>query len=440
MTATSEPNRRTVLAATAAAGAFVLTASARTAALAAAQPGEGDENAIRPFRIEVPDEALADLQRRLAATRWPDREIVDDQSQGVQLATMQKLVEYWQHGYSWRKAEARLNGLPQFITKIDGIDIHFIHVRSKHEQALPLIMTHGWPGSIIELLNAVDPLTDPTAHGGRAEDAFHLVLPSMPGYGFSERPRDLGWNPDRIARAWGELMNRLGYTRYVAQGGDWGAPVSSGMARQKLAGLLGIHINLPATLPPDIGKALASGDPAPAGLSPEEKAAFDQVSTFFAKGRGYAVIMATRPQTMGFELTDSPVALAAFMIDHDAHSYGQIAQAFDGEPVGGLTRDAILDDITLYWLTNTGASSARLYWESKGSVLSAAGQKTQDISLPVAVTVFPGEIYRAPKSWTQRAYRNLIYFNEVDKGGHFAAWEQPELFSTELRAAFRSLR
>jgi len=433
----SEPTRRAVLAATAAAGAYLVTGSGSARA---AQPGEGDENAIRAFRVEIPDEALADLQRRLAATRWPDREIVDDQSQGVQLATMQKLVEYWRHGYDWRKTEARLNALPQFITKIDGIDIHFIHVRSKHESALPLIMTHGWPGSVIELLNVVDPLTDPTAHGGRAEDAFHLVLPSMPGYGFSERPRELGWNPDRIARAWGELMKRLGYTRYVAQGGDWGAPVSSGMARQKLAGLLGIHINLPATLPPDIRKALASGDPAAAGLSSEEKAAFDQVSTFFAKGRGYAVIMATRPQTMGFELTASPVALAAFMIDHDANSYGQIAQAFDGHPVGGLTRDAVLDDITLYWLTNTGASSARLYWESKGSVLSAAGQKTQDISLPVAVRVFPGEIYRAPKSWTQRAYRNLIYFNEVDKGGHFAAWEQPELFSAELRAAFRTLR
>jgi pimeloyl-ACP methyl ester carboxylesterase len=441
MDRTLDPNRRAFLAGAAAAGALGLAAMARAAGAGPAPAAEGaPDNAIRPFRIEVPDEALADLQRRLAATRWPDKELVDDQSQGVQLATMQKVVAYWRHGYDWRKAEARLNGLPQFITKIDGIDIHFIHVRSKHDNALPLIMTHGWPGSIIELLNAVDPLTDPTAHGGRAEDAFHLVLPSMPGYGFSERPRELGWNPDRIARAWGELMKRLGYERYVAQGGDWGAPVSSGMARQKLAGLLGIHINLPATLPPDIGKALASGDPAPAGLSPEEKAAFDQVSNFFAKGRGYAVIMATRPQTMGFQLTDSPAALAAFMIDHDAHSYGQIAQAFDGRPVGGLTRDAILDDITLYWLTNTGASSARLYWESKGSVLSAAGQKTQDISLPVAVTVFPGEIYRAPKSWTQRAYRNLIYFNEVDKGGHFAAWEQPELFSAELRAAFRPLR
>ncbi|MBV8826639.1 MAG: epoxide hydrolase [Hyphomicrobiales bacterium] len=436
-----EPNRRAFLAGAAAAGALGLTSTARGAGPDPAQATEGaQDNAIRPFRIEIPEAALADLQRRLAVTRWPDKETVEDQSQGVQLATMQKLVDYWQHGYDWRKVESRLNGLPQFMTRIDGLDIHFIHVRSKHANALPLIMTHGWPGSIIELLNVVDPLTDPTAHGGRAEDAFHLVLPSMPGYGFSQRPRDLGWNPDRIARAWAELMKRLGYTRYVAQGGDWGAPVSSAMARQNAAGLLGIHLNLPATLPPEIGKAIASGDPAPAGLSPEEKAAFDAIATFFAKGRGYAVILATRPQTVGYELTDSPVALAAFMLDHDAHSLGQIAQAFDGHPVGGLTRDAVLDDITLYWLTNTAASSGRLYWESQGSVLSAAGQKTQEISLPVAVTVFPGEIYRAPKSWTQRAYRNLIYFNEVDKGGHFAAWEQPELFSAELRTAFRTLR
>ena len=436
-----EPSRRTFLAVTASAGALGLVSTALAAAPDPAQVTEAaQDNVIRLFRVEVPDAALADLQRRLAATRWPDKETVADQSQGVPLATMQKLVAYWQHGYDWRKAEARLNALPQFMTKIDGLDIHFIHVRSKHENALPLIMTHGWPGSVIELLNVVDPLTDPTAHGGRAEDAFHLILPSMPGYGFSERPRELGWNPDRIARAWGELMQRLGYTRYVAQGGDWGSPVSSGMARQNLAGLIGIHINLPATLPPEIGKAIAGGDPAPAGLSPEEKAAFDAVSSFFANGRGYAVMMATRPQTIGYDLTDSPVALAAFMLDHDGHSLDQIAQAFDGHPVGGLTRDAILDDITLYWLTNSAASSARLYWESKGSVLSAAGQKTQDISLPVAITVFPGEIYRAPKSWAQRAYRNLIYFNEVDKGGHFAAWEQPELFSAELRAAFRPLR
>jgi pimeloyl-ACP methyl ester carboxylesterase len=435
----SEPSRRTVLAATAA-GAFGLAASVIPVAAAPARPDAAErDDAIRPFRIEVPEAALVDLRRRLAATRWPDREIVADQSQGAQLATLQQLVRYWETQYDWRKVEARLNALPQFVTKIDGLDIQFANVRSRHGDALPLIMTHGWPGSVIELLNAVDPLTDPTAHGGRAEDAFHVVLPSMPGYGFSEKPREPGWNPDRIARAWAELMKRLGYTRYVAQGGDWGSPVSGAMARQKAAGLLAIHINLPATLPPDIAKALASGD-MPAGLSAEEKAAFDQVSTFFAKGSGYAAIMRTRPQTVGYGLTDSPAGLAAWMIDHDARSYAQIAQVFDGHPAGGLTRDAILDDITLYWLTNSAVSSARLYWENTTSVLNAAAQMTADISLPVAVTVFPGEVYRAPKSWTERAYRNLTYYNEVDKGGHFAAWEQPELFAAELRAAFKTLR
>jgi pimeloyl-ACP methyl ester carboxylesterase len=437
----SEPSRRTVLAATAAAGAYVLTASARTAALGAGPPSEGAADAaIRPFRIQIPEEALVDLRRRLAATRWPDRETVADQSQGVQLATMQQLVRYWQTNYDWRKVEARLNALPQFITRIDGLDIHFIHVRSKHENALPLIMTHGWPGSIIELLNVVEPLTDPTAHGGRAQDAFHLVLPSMPAYGFSERPRETGWDPARIARAWAELMTRLGYARYVAQGGDWGSPISSEMARRNSVGLLGIHVNLPATLPAEISQAIRSGDPAPAGLSAEEKAAFNSVSTFFAKSTGYAVIMGTRPQTL-YGLVDSPISLAAFMIDHDPVSYMQISRVFDGHPEGGLTRDAILDNISLYWLTNTGISAARLYWENMGkSATSAAAWKTAEISIPVAVTVFPGEVYRAPKSWAERAYRNLIYFNEVDRGGHFAAWEQPELFSAELRAAFKSLR
>ena len=435
-----EPNRRAVLVAAAAAGAFGLAASVIPVAAATARPevGEGDD-AIRPFRIEVPEDALVDLRRRLAATRWPDREIVADQSQGVQLGTLQQLVRYWETQHDWGKVEARLNGLPQFVTRIDGLDIQFAHVRSPHADALPLIMTHGWPGSVIELLNAVDPLTNPTAHGGRAEDAFHLVLPSMPGYGFSEKPREPGWNPDRIARAWAELMKRLGYTRYVAQGGDWGSPVSGAMARQNAAGLRGIHINLPATLPPDVAKALASGD-MPAGLSPEEKAAFDQVSGFFAKGSGYAAIMRTRPQTVGYGLTDSPAGLAGWMIDHDARSFAQIARVFAGGTEGGLTRDSILDNITLYWLTNSAVSSARLYWENTTSVLNAAAQKTADISIPVAVTVFPGEVYRAPKSWTERAYRNLVYFNEVDKGGHFAAWEQPELFAAELRAAFRTLR
>src|SRR5262249_52139953 len=429
-------DRRSVLAATAAAGVYFVTA---VGPAGAAPPGEEQEDAaIRPFRVEIPEEALVDLRRRLAATRWPDQET--DPSQGVQLAVIRQLVQYWQTNYDWRKVEARLNALPQFITKIDGVDIHFIHVRSKHENALPVIVTHGWPGSIIEQLNIVDPLTNPTAHGARAADAFDVVIPSMPGYGFSGKPAGIGWNADRIARAWAELMTRLGYTRYVAQGGDWGSPVSSAMARQKAAGLVGIHLNLPATLPPDVGKALASGDPAPAGLSAAEKAAFDSINEFFMKGRGYAVMMGTRPQTIGYGLTDSPVGLAAFILDHDARSYEQIAQAIDGHPAGALTRDAFLDNITLYWLTNSAVSSARLYWENPASVLSAAAQKTADIALPVAVTVFPGELYRAPKSWTQRAYRNLIYFNEVDKGGHFAAWEQPELFSTEVRAAFRSLR
>jgi len=433
-----EPSRRAVLAASAAFAVFRLAAVPSAAAPARPDAAEGDD-AIRPFRIEVPEAALVDLRRRLAATRWPDREIVADQSQGVQLETLQALVHYWETQHDWRRVEARLNGLPQFVTRIDGLDIQFAHIRSRHADALPLIMTHGWPGSVIELLGAVDPLTDPTAHGGRAEDAFHLVLPSMPGYGFSDKPREPGWNPDRIARAWAELMQRLGYTRYVAQGGDWGSPVSAAMARQKAAGLVGIHINLPATLPPDVAKALASGD-MPAGLSAEEKAAFDQVSAFFAKGSGYAAIMRTRPQTVGYGLTDSPAGLAGWMIDHDARSFGQIARVFAGGSEGGLTRDSILDNISLYWLTNSAASSARLYWENTTSVLNAAAQKTADISLPVAVTVFPGEVYRAPRSWTQRAYRNLIYFNEVDRGGHFAAWEQPALFSAELRAAFQTLR
>jgi pimeloyl-ACP methyl ester carboxylesterase len=388
-----------------------------------------DENAIRPFRINVPEEALVDLRRRLAATRWPDEETVADQSQGVQLAKLQELVRHWGTDYDWRGIEAKLNALPQFVTTIDGLDIHFIHVRSRHPNALPLIITHGWPGSIMELLKVIDPLTDPTTHGGRAADAFDLVIPSIPGFGFSGKPMGTGWDPDHIARAWAELMKRLGYTRYVAQGGDWGAPITSAMARERPAGLLGIHVNLPATVPADILKAINNGEPAPAGLSDVEKAAFDSVSDFSKKRRGYAVMMGTRPQTVGYGLTDSPVGLAAWMYDYN-----------NGEPQRLLTKDEMLDDITLYWLTNTAISSARLYWENKNAILSAAAQKTAEISLPVGVTVFPDEIYRAPKSWTQRAYRNLIHFNEVDKGGHFAAWEQPELFSTELRAAFRSLR
>jgi pimeloyl-ACP methyl ester carboxylesterase len=386
--------------------------------------------AVRPFSINVPEEALVDLRRRIAATRWPDRETVTDRSQGAQLAKIQELVRYWGTDYDWRKVEAKLNALPQFVTEIDGLDIHFIHVRSRHPNALPLIITHGWPGSILELLKVIDPLTDPTAHGGRAEDAFDLVLPSMPGYGFSSRPQSTGWNPDRMARAWDELMRRLGYERYVSQGGDWGSVVSDVMARQAPAGLLGIHVNMPATVPPEIAKALTNGDPAPAGLSAKEKAAYGQLDALYKKGSGYALMMVTRPQTLGYGLEDSPAGLAAFF-------YDKFADWTDsgGEPERALTKDEMLDDITLYWLTNTATSSARLYWENNANNFNAV-----DISIPAAVTVFPGEIYRAPRSWAERAYHKLIYFNEVDKGGHFAAWEQPELFTTEIQAAFRSLR
>jgi len=393
------------------------------------QSTAAEDDSIRPFHINVVEEQLVDLRRRIAATRWPDRETVNDRSQGVQLAKFQELVRYWGTDYDWRKAEAQLNALPQFITTIDGVDIHFIQVRSRNPNALPLIMTHGWPGSIFELLKTIGPLTDPPAYGGRGEDAFDLVLPSMPGYGFSGKPTGTGWDPDHIARAWAELMKRLGYTRYVAQGGDWGSPITTAMARQAPAGLLGIHVNLPATVPPEVGAALAGGAPAPEGLSEKERAAFDSINTFTTKNRAYAVIMHTRPQTIGYALTDSPAGLAAWMYDYN-----------DGEPERLLTRDEFLDDVTLYWLTNSATSSARLYWENNSNILSAAGLETAEISLPVAITVFSGEIYRAPETWARRAYRNLIYFHEVDKGGHFAAWEQPQLFSEEIRAAFRSLR
>jgi pimeloyl-ACP methyl ester carboxylesterase len=422
MSATSSSlDRRGFLASSAAVGAAtLLPAAARAGA-------EGD--AIRPFRIDVPEEQLVDLRRRVLATRWPDKETVGDRSQGTQLANLQQLVRYWGSGYDWRKAEARLNALPQFMTMIEGLDIHFIHVRSRHPNALPVIITHGWPGSVFEQLKVIESLTDPTAHGGRAEEAFDVVIPSMPGYGFSGKPTATGWDPDHIARAWAELRKRIGYTRYVAQGGDWGAPISSAMARQAPAGLLGIHVNLPATIPPDVAAVLAAGGPMPAGLSEKERAAFDSLDTFYRKNRAYSVMMNTRPQMIGYALTDSPVGLASFMYDYN-----------NGEPERLLTRDEMLDDVTLYWLTNTAASSARLYWENRGNILSAVAQKTAEISLPVAITVFPEEIYRAPETWARRAYRNLIYFHEVDKGGHFAAWEQPELFSAELRAAFSSLR
>ncbi len=391
---------------------------------------------ISPFRVDMPEEALADLRRRIAATRWPDKETVADQSQGVQLATMKELVRYWSADYDWRMCEAKLNALPQFMTEIDGLDMHFIHVRSPHEDALPLIVTHGWPGSVIEQLKIIDPLTNPTAHGASASDAFHLVIPSLPGYGFSDKPTTPGWDPDRIARAWVVLMKRLGYTQFVAQGGDWGAFISEVLRRQAPQGLLCIHINLLFTVPPEITRALAVGDPAPAGLSEKEQAAYEQRRVLLAKGRGYFIMQATRPQTIGYSLAGDPVGLAAWMIDHDARSYEQIAHLFvDGHPFGDITRDDILDNITLYWLTNTGTSSARLYWETK-----VPGLKASDTSVPAAFTVFPDETWQAPRSWVERAYHNLIYFNEVDRGGHFAAWEQPELFASELRAAFRSLR
>jgi pimeloyl-ACP methyl ester carboxylesterase len=399
-------------------------------------------DAIRPFQVNFSDEALADLRRRLAATRWPDKETVADESQGVPLATLQELVRYWQTDYDWRKVEARLNALPQFVTEIDGLDIHFIHVRSQHENALPLIVTHGWPGSVIEQLKIIDPLTNPTAYGANASDAFHLVIPSMPGYGFSTKPTETGWDPARIARAWIVLMKRLGYTRFVAQGGDWGSPVSNEMGKLAPPELLGIHVNLPGTVPPEIFKAIQAGDPAPTSLSADERRAFEQIKISFTKRRAYALEMGTRPQTL-YGLADSPVALAAWLLDH-GDGYGQPAAAIisavlmrtiNGHSAGDLTRDDVLDNITLYWLTNTGVSSGRLYWENKINLYTAA-----NVSIPAAVTVFPGENYQAPRSWTEQAYHKLIYFNEVEKGGHFAAWEQPQLLSEEVRAGFRSLR
>lgn len=414
--------RRHLLAATAATGAIALLPGAALAT--------GGGNSIRPFTVNIPQEEIDELRRRIMATRWPDQETVADRSQGIQLARLQEIVRYWGTEYDWRKAEAKLNALPQFMTEIDGLYIHFLHVRSKQPNALPLIMTHGWPGSVFELIQTVGPLTDPTQHGGRPEDAFDLVLPSMPGYGFSGKPRGVGWNPDRIASAWAELMQRLGYDHYVAQGGDWGAPVSSALARQAPKGLLGIHINLPATIPADVAAVLAAGGPAPASLTEKEGVAFGSLENFYMKYRAYAAMMGTRPQAIGYALTDSPAGLAGWMYDYN-----------NGEPERLLSRDEMLDNVTLYWLTNSATSAARLYWETMGqSVLLAAAQKTSDIALPVAISVFPEEVYRAPETWARRAYPNLIYFNEVNKGGHFAAWEEPELFSAELRAAFRSLR
>jgi pimeloyl-ACP methyl ester carboxylesterase len=390
---------------------------------------------IRPFHLDIPEDELADLRRRIAATRWPSKELVPDRSQGVQLATLQELARYWTTDYDWRKAEAKLNALPQFTTEIDGVEIHFIHVRSQHENALPLIMTHGWPGSVIELLETVGPLTDPTAHGGTPEDAFHLVLPSLPGYGFSGEPTELGWHDGRIARAWAELMRRLGYTRYVAQGGDVGAGVTDAMGRQGPEGLLGIHVNL-------LIAAIPLKDQLPAE-SEQERAAHDAVNTFTTDGFAYFLEQSTRPQTIGYSLLDSPVGLAAWMLDHDTDSYYKISRAFvDGEPVGNLTRETIVDNITLYWLTGTGASAARWYWEFGrfAAAAQAAGQAPPAVSVPVGFTTFPGEIFTAPRSWVETVYPGLAHFNEVDRGGHFAAWEEPQLFSEEIRAAFRSVR
>ena len=390
--------------------------------------------AILPFHLEISDDELTELRRRITATRWPSTELVADRSQGVQLSPLQKLARFWVTDYDWRKAEARLNALPQFKTKIDGVEIHFIHVKSAHENALPLIMTHGWPGSVIEFLETVGPLTDPTAHGGNAEDAFDLVLPSIPGYGFSGEPTELGWGPGRVAQAWAELMQRLGYTHYVAQGGDVGASVTDAMGRQAPRGLVGIHTNLLVT---GLGGGEHPSD------TDEEKAALAALATFRASGFGYFLEQATRPQTIGYALLDSPLALAAWLLDHDTDSYYKISHAFvDGQPAGNLTRDHILDNITLYWLTRTGASAARSYWESGQAQAAgqASGQAPPDVSLPVGFTQFPDEIFRAPRSWVEQSYPNVIYFSKADKGGHFAAWEEPELFSKEVRAAFGSLR
>jgi pimeloyl-ACP methyl ester carboxylesterase len=417
----------------------IMSASVQTATLTSAQLLQAaDDRAIRPFTFRASQGALDELRRRVAATQWPEKETVGDDSQGVPLATMQELARYWATDYDWRKAEARLSALPQFITKIDGLDIHFIHVRSKHPNALPLIVSHGWPGSIIEQLKIIDPLTNPTKYGASASDAFDVVIPSMPGYGFSGKPTSTGWGPERMGRAWAELMTRLGYTRYVAQGGDWGAFVVDQMGLQAPAGLLAIHTNMPATVPADVDKALLAGGPPPSGLSPEERRAYEQLVRTF-KQVDYARLMGSRPQTL-YGIADSPVGLAAWLLDHndaDAQPAATVAAGLrrTSSSAGELTRDEILDNITLYWLTNTGVSASRLYWEYKGGFFNTKG-----VSIPVAVSVFPGEQYEAPRSWTERAYSKLIYYNKLDKGGHFAAWEQPLLFAAEVRAAFKSVR
>jgi len=434
----SSPNRRQLLT-TVAIGLAALGTAGLFPAFAAGSPAN---EAIRPFRINIPEADLIDLKRRLAATRWPDKETVADDTQGVPLAMLQDLVRHWQTDYDWRKVEARLNALPNFITEIDGLDIHFIHVRSKHEDALPMIVTHGWPGSIIEQMKIIDPLTNPTAHGGKAEDAFHLVIPSMPGYGFSGKPTETGWDTVRIARAWVVLMKRLGYKKFVAQGGDWGSPVSNQMGKLGAPELLGIHVNLPGVVPPEVFKAIASGDAPPANLSAEELHAFEQIKLQFTKRRAYAQIAGTRPQTLA-AFADSPSGLAAWLLDHgdgwaqpaNAMQSAVLGREINGHSAGALTRDDVLDNITLYWLTNTGVSSARLYWENKTNLYLPAG-----VPIPAAVTAFPGESFVAPRSWAEKAYPKLIYFHQAEAGGHFAAWEQPDIFTREVRDAFRPLR
>jgi pimeloyl-ACP methyl ester carboxylesterase len=413
--------------------------SASAASVFSTRPAPAAESsAIRPFHIDIPKEGLVNLRERLTMTRWPDRETVADPSQGVQLKTVQQVAQYWRTDYDWRKVEARLKALPQFVTEIDGLDIHFIHVRSKHDNALPMIVTHGWPGSIIEQMKIIDPLANPTAHGASASDAFHLVIPSLPGHGFSGKPTAPGWTPVSIARAWATLMQRLGYTRYVAQGGDWGNAVSEVMALQQPAGLLGIHTNMAATVPADVSKALSVGGPPPAGLSADEKHAWDKLDDFYRHGLAYAQEMSNRPQTL-YGIADSPVGLAAWMLDHDIRSYGMISRVFDGK-TEGLTRDDVLDNVTLYWLTNTAISSARLYWDTTQISTGGGFFDVRGVTIPVAVSAFPDEIYAAPRSWAERAYPKLIHYNKLDKGGHFAAWEQPELFCAEMRTAFKPLR
>jgi pimeloyl-ACP methyl ester carboxylesterase len=404
------------------------------------QSSKQDKNAIRPFQVNVPEAELTELRRRITATRWPDQETVTDRSQGVELATIQALARYWATEYDWRRCEAKLNALPQFITEIDGLDIHFIHVRSKHENALPIIVTHGWPGSVVEQLKIIDPLTNPTAHGGSALDAFHVVIPSIPGYGFSGKPTAPGWEPNRIARAWVTLMKRLGYKQFVAQGGDWGAIITDHMGVQAAPELLGIHTNMPGAVPPEIDKAAGGGAPAPSGLSADETTALERLKFVYAKGVGYAYQMGLRPQTL-YGIADSPVGLAAYLLDHDIWSYGHISHLFvEGKPFGDLTRDDILDNITLTWLTNTGVSSGRLYWERLHADNNFGFFNVKGVSIPVAVSAFPEDLYQAPRSWAERAYPKLIYYNKLDKGGHFAAWEQPQLLSEDVRAGFRSLR